>query len=241
MTTPTSQRRSGPRRSVLLVIVLGGLLAVLATCVVVAQTRGTGTGDEGTGGGVPTAPSRASLSSSASPTPEDSGPPATPWQKASWRKATKKNQILGMTVPPRPASSSARKDPVRVSVALLAALDSTNPSAWKPGTNPLSAYMSPTLAKTYTPKEGGEEGEDPGDVTTEKLPKGAKASYEFYCHVADHEKKTVVSQCGFHVRVTSSGKVVREEEGVEQLVTAKLAKDGWRVSRLEPVAGPGGD
>lgn len=239
MTTPTSQRRSRPRRGVLLVIVLGGLLAVLATCVVVAQTRGTGPDDAGSI--EPTAPSRASLSSSASPTPEYSGPPATPWQQASWRKATKKNQIIGVTVPPKPASSTARKDPLRVSVALLAALDSTNPSAWKPGTNPLSAYMSPTLAKTYTPGEGGEEGEDPGDATAEKLPGGAEARYEFYCHVASHEKKTVVSQCGFHVKVTSSGKVVREEEGVDQRVTAKLAKDGWRVSRLEPVAGPGGD
>lgn len=239
MTTPTPKRRSGPRRTVLLVAALGGLLAVLATCVVVAQTRGPA-GDDGVVG-APTAPSRASLSSSASPTPEDSGPPATPWQKASWREATKKNQIIGITVPPKPASATARKDPLRVSVALLAALDSTNPAAWKPGVNPLKAYMSAELAKTYTPREGGEGGEDPGDTSVAKRPEGAEASYEFYCYVADHEKKTVVSRCGFHVEVTSSGTILREENGVEQLVTAKRTKDGWRVTRLQPATSPGGD
>lgn len=242
MTTPRPQERGTIRRSVLLVAVLGGLLALLATCVVAAQLRGsrsdTSTGVE------PTAPSRASLSSSASATPEDSGPPATPWQEASWRKATKRNQIIGVTVPPKPSASTARKDPLRVSVALLAGLDSTDPAEWKPGVNPLRSYMSTSLARTYTPEdngEEGEEGEDSGGTAVEKLPENATARYEFYCYVAEHTKKTVVSHCGYHVKVTLSGKALREETGVEQRVTAKHAKDGWRVSRLAPASGRGGD
>ena len=219
--------------------VLGGLLALLATCVVAAQLRGSRSGTS-TGAG-PTAPSRASLGSSESATPEDSGPPATPWRKTSWRKATKRNQIIGLTLPPKPPASTARKDPQRVSVALLAGMDSTNPSEWEPGVNPLRSYMSTSLAKIYTPEDGGEEGEDSSGGAVEKLPENAEARYEFYCYVAEHTKKTVVSHCGYHVKVSSAGKALREETGVEQRVTAKRTEDGWRVAKLAPASGRGGD
>lgn len=242
MTTPPPQGGQRPRRSLLLGVVLIGLLVVLTTCVVAAQVGPFGNDEAGTSGGSDGS-GPASLSPSASPTPEDSGPPATPWEQADWRKGVKKNQIIGVEIPPKPAASTARKDPLRVSVATLAALDSTNPSEWNAGPNPLAGYMSPSLAETYTPQKASSGGEGvPDDPAGDRLPSGAKASYEFYCHVASHTKKAVVSQCGYRVTTTSSsGKVLREADGLDQKVTAKLAKDGWRVSSLEPVTGPGGD
>lgn len=222
------------------VVVLVALLGLLTTCVVVAQTgnyRSQQLGDDPSA-----APERASMSDNGGVSPENSGPPATPWQKVRWQKAAKKNQIIGVEMPPNPAARKARQDPLRVSVALLAAIDSTNPAAWRPGQNPLRGYMSPALDRVYTPPKGeGEEAEDPGDNAAKKLPAGATASYEFYCHVASHAKAKVVSQCAFHVRTTKADKTLRDEDGVEQLVTAKHTDGGWRVTRIEPAAESGGD
>lgn len=235
MTPGATRRHNRPRRLLVLGIALAALFVLLVTCVVVAQSGNYG--DEPIGGG--DRPSRASHSASAS---EDSGPPATPWQQISWRDGTKKNQIIAISLPPKPSTAKARKDPLRVSVALLAALDSTNPGEWRPGVNPLRGYMSPRLDKTYTPPKGeGGEGEDPGDSGAKKLPDGAQADYEFYCHVASHSKKSVVSRCAFHVTTSSADKVLRDEDGVEQDVTAKRARDGWRVAQIEPTTGAGGD
>lgn len=221
-------------------VVLAVLLGVLATCVVVAQTGNYRSNQLGDGSTEP--PRRASMGVSDGASPENSGPPATPWQRVDWRKATKKNQIIGVELPPRPSAAKARKDPLRVSVALVSAMDSTNPADWRPGTNPLRGYMSPAMDKTYTPgKDGTDDGEDPGVPGTDKLPEGATAQYEFYCHVASHAKARVVSQCAFHVRTASKDKTFRDEDGAEQLVTAKRMDDGWRVTEIEPAAGTGGD
>lgn len=231
MTTPTS-RRGPSRRALVLGVVLAAVFALLATCVVVAQ-RGDYSGNRLGGTPGTDAPSRASMSASASSSPVDSGPPATPWQRVDWRKAVKRNQIISLTVPPEPSVTAARKDPLRVGVALLGAQDSTNPGAWKPGVNPLRGYMTPTLSRAYTPPKTAEEGEDPGDQGPERLPEGAKASYEFYCHVASHKKAVVVAVCAFHVRVVEAGKVTREEDSADQQLTVRRTKGGWRVDRID--------
>lgn len=240
MTQQSTGARRRPRRVIVLGVALLAVLGLATTCVVVAQTGDFD--DDRIGGSEPTAPSRASMSDNGAATPEDSGPPATPWQQVRWRDAAKKNQIIGITLPPKPPAEQARKDPLRVSLVLLATLDSTNPDEWKPGVNPLRGYMSASLDKAYTPpkRDAAGDDEDPGDGAA-KLPAGAEAEYEFYCHVASHSKKRVVSQCGFHVRTTSDRKVLRDERGVVQRVTATRAEDGWRVNRMVPVTGPGGD
>lgn len=240
-TSSTPARR--PRRisrGLKLAIVLVALLVVLATCVVVGQS-GRFSGQPTGGATSSPPPPRASLTSSAIPTPQDSGPPATAWQRVSWRDGVRKNLIVAIRYPPKPSVSTARKDPVRVSIAVVTALDSTAPSTWKPGVNPLRAYMSTALARRYTPAKRKDDGEDPGGSDAGNLPKGATASYEYYCHVASHTKTTVVTICAYHVTTRSAaGREIRDDDSIEQRITAQHGKDGWRVARIQS-ASSGGD
>lgn len=242
MNNPATPTRRRPRlsRGLKVAIVLLVLLVVLATCVAVGQSgRFSG---QPAGGTTSAPPPRASLSGSASPSPEDSGPPATPWQRVSWHDGVHRNLIVAIHYPPKPGDAAARKDPVRVGVALIAALDSTDPGSWKPGVNPLRGYMAPALAKQYTPAKHKGDGEDPGTTTGGNLPKGATAAYEFYCHVASHSGRTVVSVCGYHVTTRSStGRTIRDDDSVDQRITAQRGKDGWRVARIESASSGGGD
>ena len=238
--TPARQRR--PRRvsrGLKIAVVLLALLVVLATCVVVGQSgRFSG---QPSGGTTSSPPARASLSSSARPSPENSGPPATPWRRVAWHDGIRHNLIVAVHYPPKPAVAIARKDPVRVGIAVVAGLDSTDPSTWKPGVNPLEGYMSAALAKQYTPGKGAGNGEDSGASGGGNLPAGATASYEFYCHVASHTAHTVVSVCGYHVITRSAaGRTIRDDDSIGQRVTARHGKDGWRVARIQS-ASSGGD
>jgi hypothetical protein len=242
MNTSSTPARRRPRlsRGLKIAIALLVLLVVLATCVAVGQSgRFSGRPAGGTTSSPP--PPRASLSSTASSSPENSGPPATPWQRVSWHDGVHRNLIVSIHYPPKPDVAIARKDPVRVGIAVIAALDSTDPNSWKPGVNPLRGYMSPALAKQYTPAKSKGNGEDPGTTTGGNLPKGATAAYEFYCHVTSHAADTVVSACGYHVRTRSSaGRTIRDDDSVDQRITAQHGKDGWRVARIES-ASSGGD
>lgn len=242
MSTPSPARRKS-RRGLVLGVILLALFALLTTCVVVAQSnRYTGA----TGAPADT-PRRASLTatspSAAESSPVNSGPPAIPWRKVHWTKAVQANQIIALHYPPKPSPKAARRDPLRVGVALLGALDSTNPQAWRPGANPLRPYMTPALNKLYTPTKSTHtpEGEDPG-AAGRRLPKGGKAVYEFYCHVpSSHAKKRVTVICGYHVRVTTaSGTVFREANSATQRLTVRRMSDGWRVDRIQ-AAGRHGD
>ncbi|MBO0890336.1 MAG: hypothetical protein J2P14_05440 [Acidothermales bacterium] len=237
--TPARPRRPRLSRGLKLAIVLLALLVVLATCVVVGQSgRFSG---QSTGGTTSSPPPRASLTSSASPSPENSGPPATPWQRVAWQNGVRRNLIVGLRYPPKPAGTIARADPVRVGIAFVAGLDSTDPSAWKPGVNPLKGYLSAALARQYTPNKGAGNGEDSGASGGGNLPAGATASYEFYCHVVSHAAATVVSVCSYHVTTRSAaGRTIRDDQSVSQRVTAQHGRDGWRVSRIE-AAQSGGD
>lgn len=236
--TPARRRPRVPR-GLKLAIVLLALLVVLATCAVVGQSgRFSG---QPTGGTTSSPPARASLTSSASPSPENSGPPAIPWQRVVWNDGVRRNLIVALRYPPKPAATIARKDPVRVGIAFVAGLDSTDPSTWKAGVNPLKGYMSAALAKQYTPAEGAGNGEDSGASGGGNLPAGATASYEFYCHVASHTAARVVSVCGYHVTTRSAaGRTTRDEDSIDQRVTAQHGRDGWRVTRIE-AAQSGGD
>lgn len=238
--TPARQRR--PRRiprGLKIAVVLLALLLVLATCVVVGQSgRFSG---QPPAGATSSPPARASLGSSASASPENSGPPATPWRRVAWHDGVRHNLIVALRYPPKPAAAIARKDPVRVGIAVVAGLDSTDPSTWKPGVNPLEGYMSAALAKQYTPRRHAGDGEDIGASGGGNLPEGATAAYEFYCHVASHKAHTVVSVCGYHVTTRSAaGKTIRDDDSIGQRVTARHGKDGWRVARIQ-AASPGGD
>lgn len=234
----TSRRTS--RRAVVLGAVLVALLGLLTTCVVVAQTRYQP--GSPLGGAAP-APSRASLPAtsnaatpSASPHPVNSGPPARAWRTFSWRSAVHSNGIIAMRYPPRPSGRLARKDPLRAAVALLTVLDGTNPRAWRAGADPASPYVTAALDGVYgpaSPRPSRSPAEDPGDVGPDKVPKGATAAYEFYCHVPAHHRRTVIVDCGYHVRVaTASGAVVREEDSIGRRLTVVHGGDGWRVSRV---------
>ncbi|HEX6445422.1 MAG TPA: hypothetical protein VF053_10065 [Streptosporangiales bacterium] len=241
MNTSSTPARRRPRlsRGLKVAIVLLVLLIVLATCVAVGQSgRFSG---RPAGGTTSSPPPRASLSSSASSSPEDSGPPATPWQRVSWHDGVRRNLIVALHYPPKPDVTTARKDPVRVGIAVIAALDSTDPTSWKPGVNPLRGYMSHALAKQYTPAKRKGDGEDPGTTSGGNLPKGATAAYEFYCHVVSHATDTVAVVCGYHVTTRSStGATVRDDDSVDQRVTARHGGDGWRVARIQS-ASSGGD
>lgn len=238
--TPAGRRR--PRRlsrGLKLAIVLLALLVVLATCVVVGQSgRFSG---QPPGAATASPPPRASLHTTTSPSPENSGPPATPWQRVSWHDGVRRNLIVAIHYPPKPAVTTARKDPVRVGVAVVAALDNSDPSSWKSGRNPLRGYMSSALAKQYTPGKGSGDGEDPGASGGGNLPAGATAAYEFYCHVASHTSATVVSVCGYHVTTRSAaGRTIRDDDSISQRITAQHGRDGWRVARIQAAAS-GGD
>lgn len=241
MNTSSTPARRRPRlsRGMKVAIVLLVLLVVLATCVAVGQSgRFSG---RPSGGTASSPPPRASISGTASSSPENSGPPATPWQRVSWRDGVRRNLIVAIHYPPKPTVRTARKDPVRVGIAVITALDSTDSSTWKPGVNPLRGYMSTALAKQYTPGKGAGNGEDPGTSTGGNLPAGATAAYEFYCHVASHKSDTVVSVCSYHVTTRSSaGRTVRDDDSIGQRITARHGKDGWRVARIQ-AASSGGD
>src|SRR3954454_24789889 len=123
MNTPAIPTRRRPRlsRGLKVALVLLARLVVLATCVAVGQSgRFSG---RPAGGTTSSPPPRASLTSSASSSPEDSGPPATPWQRVSWHHGVHRNLIVAIRYPPRPGVTIARKDPVRVGIAVIAALD----------------------------------------------------------------------------------------------------------------------
>lgn len=243
MSGSSTPARRGPRlsRGLKVAIVLLLLLVVLATCVAVGQSgRFSG---RPAGGTTSSPPPRASLrsSASASSSPENSGPPATPWQRVSWHDGVHRNLIVAMHYPPKPSATTARRDPLRVGIAVVAGLDSTDPSTWKPGVNPLEGYMSAALARQYTPGKGAGDGEDAGASGGGNLPAGATAAYEFYCHVASHAADTVVSVCGYHVKTRSAaGRTIRDDDSISQRVTARHGKDGWRVARIEAAAS-GGD
>lgn len=234
------KQASGRRRGLVLGIVLLLLLCLLTTCVVVAQSsRYTGDQPEPAD-----TPRRASIGgtgdpTTASPTPSESRPRAAPWRKVHWHAAVRTNQIIGIRYPPKPPPRKARADPLRAGIALLAALDSTNPVAWKPGSNPLRAYMTARLDRIYTPTKKGQGAVHDGPV---KLPKGGTATYRFYCYVPDGYTATKVTvACGYHVRVRrASGKLYRQDTSPQQQLTVKRADDGWRVARIGS-ATPAGD
>ncbi|MGH3094717.1 MAG: hypothetical protein ACRDMV_01795 [Streptosporangiales bacterium] len=236
-----SDRQRAPakrRRGLFLGITFLLLLCLLTTCVVVAQSSRYAGGQAEPSD----PPERASMSGAseptASPTPSESRPAATPWRKVHWRAGARANQIVGLHYPPKPPPRTARADPLRAGIALLAALDSTNPAAWKPGRNPLRPYMTARLDRIYTPRKGGETGSTGGKAEggtgATKLPKGGSATYRFYCYVPDgHTRSEVTVACGYHVRVESaSGKLYREDTGPQQQLTVKRGDDGWRVARI---------
>lgn len=235
-----SDRQRAPakrRRGLVLGITLLLLLGLLTTCVVVAQTSRYAGGRTRPSDPPPRASMSGTDQPTATPTPSERRPAATPWRKAHWHAGARANQIVGLHYPPKPSPRTARADPLRAGIALLAALDSTNPTAWKPGRNPLRPYMTARLDRIYTPRKGGETGStsDTGRGTgATKLPKGATATYRFYCSVPDgstHSRVTVA--CGYHVRVErASGKLYREDTGPQQQLTVRRGDDGWRVARI---------